>query len=67
MFMKCFLSFLLGVVFAVWFFPPVPTVQVDEMTRREIAYEVIEFLQQENFDTIAAKRGSVLNERRSWF
>ena len=67
MFMKCFLSFLLGVVFAVWFFPPAPTVQVDEMTRKEIAYEVIDYLEQEAFDTIAAKRNIVLNERRSWF
>ena len=29
--------------------------------------EVIEYLEQENFDTIAAKRGIVLQQRRSWF
>ena len=65
--MKILASFLSGVVVALWLYPPTPSVEVDTMTRREIAYEVIEYLQQENFDTIAAKRGIVLNERRSWF
>ena len=64
--MKYFLSFLCGVVFTVWFFPPVPTVQVDEMTRKEIAYEVIDYLEQEAFDTIAAKR-SIVKAKRGWF
>ena len=64
---KHILPFLCGVVFAVWLYPPRPTVKVDEMTRKQIAYEVIDYLEQEKFDTIAAKRGIVLNERRSWF
>ena len=64
--MKYFLSFLLGVVCDVWLSPPTPTVEVDTMTRREIAYEVIEYLEQENFDTIAAKR-SIVKAKRSWF
>ena len=64
--MKHLLPFLCGVVCAVWLYPPRPTVEVDDMTRREIAYEVIEYLEQEHFDTIAAKRGIVL-QNRSWF
>ena len=44
--MKYFLSFLGGVVCAVWLCPPQPTVEIDDMTRREIAYEVIEYLEQ---------------------
>ena len=66
--MKHVLPFLCGVVFAVWLYPPRPTVEVDEMTRKQIAYEVIEYLEEENFDTIAAKRGIVLSStKRSWF
>ena len=64
--MKCVITFLLGWVLAVWLYPPQPTVEVDDMTRREIAYEVIEYLEQENFDSIAARRGIVL-AKRSWF
>ena len=64
---KHILPFLCGVVFAVWLYPPRPTVEVDEMTRKQIAYEVIDYLEQEHFDTIAAKRGIVLDKRRSWF
>ena len=64
--MKIFASFLCGVVCAVWLFPPTPCVEVDEMTRREIAYEVIEYIEQQHFDTIAARR-SIVKAKRSWF
>ena len=64
--MKHFLSFLCGVVFTVWFFPPTPSVQVDKMTRKQIALEVIEYLEEENFDSIAAKR-SIVTGKRGWF
>ena len=45
--MKLLASFLCGVVCAVWLCPPTPTVEVDDMTRREIAYEVIEYLEEQ--------------------
>lgn len=64
--MKYFLSFLGGVVCAVWLCPPQPTVEVDDMTRREIAYEVIEYLEQNEFDTIATRR-AIVKQNRSWF
>ena len=64
--MKYFLSFLCGVVFTVWFFPPTPSVALDTMTRKQIALEVIEYLEEEAFDTIAAKR-SIVSQKRSWF
>ena len=64
--MKYFLSFLGGVVCAGWLCPPQPTVEVDDMTRREIAYEVIEYLEQNEFDTIATRR-AIVKQNRSWF
>ena len=64
--MKHFLSFLCGVVCAVWLCPPTPSVEVDDMTRREIAYEVIEYLEQNEFDSIAARR-AIVKQNRSWF
>ena len=64
--MKLLASFLCGAVCAVWLCPPTPTVEVDDMTRREIAYEVIEYLEEQGFDTIAARR-SIVKAKRSWF
>ena len=66
--MKIIASFLCGLVVATWLCPPTPSVEVDSMTRKQIAYEVIEYLEEDNYDTIAAKRGVVLSStKRSWF
>ena len=65
MLMKHFLSFLCGVICAIWLFPPTPSVELDKMLRKQIAYEVIEYLEDEEFDTLAAKRSIV--QKRSWF
>lgn len=68
--MKYLLSFLGGVVVATYLAPPAPSVVVDDMTRKQIAFEVIEWLEEEEFDTIAAKRSVVLSSRKvpfSWF
>jgi len=64
--MKYSLSFLCGVVFAVWFFPPTPSVELDKMTRKQIALEVIEYLEENEFDSIAAKR-AIVKGKLSWF
>ena len=64
--MKHFLSFLCGVVCAIWLFPPTPSVELDKMTRKQIAYEVIEYLEEEEFDTIAAKR-AIVKGKSNWF
>ena len=37
-----------------------------KMTRKQIALEVIEYLEEHNYDTIAAKR-AVVQPKRSWF
>ena len=65
MLMKYTLSFLAGMVVAIWLCPPSPSVEVDKYTRKQIALEVIEYLEEEAFDTIAAKRSIV--QKRSWF
>jgi len=36
------------------------------MTRKQIAYEVIEYLEEEEFDSIAAKR-AIVKGKDSWF
>ena len=64
--MKYTLSFLGGMVVAIWRCPPSPSVEVDKMTRKQIALEVIEYLEEHNYDTIAAKR-AVVQPKRSWF
>ena len=64
--MKYFLSFLGGVTFALYFCPPTPSVEIDKMTRKQIALEVIEYLEENEFDTLAAKR-SIVTQKRGWF
>jgi hypothetical protein len=66
--MRYALAFVCGALVAIFIMPPQPSVEVDDMTRREIAYEVIEILEQEDFDTIASKRAIILeNQKKSWF
>ena len=67
--MKYAFSFILGALIATYVLPPQPTLEVDDMTRREIAYEVLELLEQEQFDILAAKRELVLQKKNkfSWF
>lgn len=62
------LSFALGALCMVFVFPPTPAVEVDNMTRKQIAYEVLDLLEDEHFDIIAAKRSVVESSvEKSWF
>ena len=64
--MKYTLSFLAGMLCAIFVYPPQPTVEVDKMTRREIAYEVLELLDEGNYDILESKR-LVVQGKKSWF
>jgi hypothetical protein len=64
--MKYALCFLGGMLFAIYLFPPQPTVEVDIMTRREIAYEVLDLLEEGEYDILESKR-IVVEGKNSWF
>ena len=64
--MKYFLSFLLGVVCAVWLAPPTPTVELDKLERERIIYEVLERLEDAGYSPMVA-REDLVKSRRGWF
>jgi hypothetical protein len=47
--------------------PPTPSVEVDSMTKQQIAYEVLDLLEANNFDTLVAKRAVALEDNKSWW
>ncbi len=54
--LRYLLCFLLGALVATYTLPPQPRVEVDDSLRRSIAYEVIETLEDNGWDTVVAKR-----------
>ena len=64
--MKYALSFLLGMVTCYYIAPPTPTVKVDALTKQQIAYEVVELLEANHFDTLETLR-LIAEPKKSWF
>jgi len=64
--MKYVIAFLLGMVTCYYVAPPTPSVEVDDLTKQQIAYEVVELLEENNYDTIATKR-AIAQEDKSWW
>ena len=65
--MKSLIAFLLGMLCTAYVFPPTPSAQLSDMDRREIAYEVIEWLDDADWDKLTAKRNLIENKKKSWF
>ena len=63
--MKYFLSFLLGVVCAVWLAPPTPTVELDKLERERIIYEVLDRLEDAGYNAQLAQ--DTMLKPRGWF
>jgi len=61
--MKSVIAFLAGMLCTAYIFPPTPSVCVSDMDRREIAYEVIEWLDDADWDKLTAKRNLVTKKK----
>jgi len=64
--MKYIIAFLLGMVTCYYIAPPTPTVEVDTLTKQQIAFEVVELLEAEHYDTLATLR-AIAQEDKSWW
>jgi len=64
--MKYLLAFLLGMITCYYIAPPTPTVEVDALTKQQIAFEVVELLEEEHYDTLATLR-TIAQENKSWW
>ena len=64
--MKYALSFLLGMVTCYYIAPPTPTIEVDALTKQQIAFEVVELLEAEHYDTLETLR-VIAKPKKSWF
>ena len=64
--MKYLLAFLLGMITNNYVIPPTPSVMVDELTKQQIAFEVVELLESNHFDTLNTLR-EVAKEKQSWW
>jgi hypothetical protein len=64
--MKYLLAFLLGMVTCYYIAPPSPSVRVDELTKQQIAFEVVELLEDNHFDTLETRR-NIAKGKRSWW
>ena len=64
--MKYALAFLLGMITCYYIAPPTPTVEVDNLTKQQIAFEVVELLEAEHYDTLATLR-LIAEPKKSWF
>lgn len=49
-------SFLVGMLAALYLFPPTPTHELCDMDKREIAYEVIQWMDESDWNVLAAQR-----------
>jgi len=65
--MKSLIAFLLGMLCTAYVFPPTPQATVSDMDRREIAYEVIEWMDEADWDTFEARRNLITDKKKSWF
>ena len=64
--MRYILAFLLGMITCYYIAPPTPTVEVDALTKQQIAFEVVELLEAEHYDTLATLR-VIAEEKKSWW
>ena len=65
--MKNLIAFLCGMVVTFYIFPATPEHVLSDMEKREIAYEVIEWLEDADFQALQARRNIVKNKKESWF
>ena len=64
--MKYLLAFLLGMITCYYIAPPTPTIEVDALTKQQIAFEVVELLEAEHYDTLATLR-LIAEPKKSWW
>ena len=64
--MKYALSFLLGALTAYYIAPPTPSVEVDALTKQQIAFEVVELLEANHFDTLETLR-LIAEPKKAWY
>tara|TARA_R110000824_G_scaffold92527_1_gene224395 strand:- start:381 stop:575 length:195 start_codon:yes stop_codon:yes gene_type:complete len=64
--MKYALAFLLGMVTCYYIAPPTPTVEVDNLTKQQIAFEVVELLEANHFETLATLR-EIAEPKKGWW
>jgi len=64
--MKYLLAFLLGMITCYYIAPPTPTVEVDALTKQQIAFEVVELLEEEHYDTLATLR-TIAEQKKGWW
>jgi len=65
--MKYLLAFLLGMITCYYIAPPTPSVKVDNLTKQQIAFEVVELLEAEHYDTLSTLREIVKEDKKSWW
>jgi len=63
--MKYLASFLLGVVVAVWLYPPQPTVQLSAYDREKIVWEMLDILEEQGYNINQAKLS--LTQPKKWW
>jgi hypothetical protein len=64
--MRYILAFLLGMITCYYIAPPTPTVEVDALTKQQIAFEVVELLEEEHYDTLATLR-TIAEQNKGWW
>ena len=64
--MKYLISFLLGMITCYYIAPPTPSVEVDKLTKQQIAFEVVELLEAEHYDTLATLR-AIAEPQKGWW
>ena len=65
------IAFLLGMLASLYLFPPTPTHELCDMDKRVIAYEVIQWMDEADWNILAAKRhivtlGATKKEYNFW-
>ena len=63
--LKSIIAFLLGMLTTAYVFPATPSVSVSDMDRREIAYEVIEWLDDADWNKLTAKRNLITEKKNT--
>ena len=63
--MKSLIAFLLGMLCTAYIFPPTPQATISDMDKREIAYEVIEWMDKADWESLQARR-DIIENKRGW-
>tara|TARA_R110002051_G_scaffold159299_2_gene230669 strand:- start:857 stop:1057 length:201 start_codon:yes stop_codon:yes gene_type:complete len=61
--MKSLIAFLLGMLTTAYLYPPTPSVKLSDMDMREIAYEVIDWMDDADFNSLVAKRNLITDNK----